>query len=407
MLESHKILAYLLIVVVSGLSTGSHAGTDCSIDVSIACGKTPSATFAGDGRLWATFVQGQHVYVSYSDDRGTAFSAPVKVNPHPEDIYTNGENRPKIRLGKDGQIYLSWTEKTRGMHTGNIRFSYSHDGGKSFEHPRTVNNDGLLTSHRFDQLYVSPSGLVYLAWLDKRDQVRARSSGEKYTGSAAYYAVSTDFGQSFGENFKLADHSCECCRMAIAPAGEDEAVVLWRHIFNANTRDHAIALLSADGKAGEFSRATYDNWQIDACPHHGPDLAYSAPGTYHMAWFSDGDDQKGIYYGQYNFSDGGVASVRAIDSGPGASHPQVLELAGHVFFVWKTFDGERTRIQMIESLDKGETWSAPRTVASTDAGSDHPILVKYADRLFLSWHVEQSYRFEQLWPAAGNRTKGD
>jgi len=407
MLESRKILAYLLIVVAPGLSTGSHAETDCSTDVSIHCGKTPSATFASDGRLWATFVQGQHVYVSYSDNQGAAFSAPVTVNPHPEDIYTNGENRPKIRLGNDGQIYLSWTEKTRGMHTGNIRFSYSHNSGKSFEQPRTVNNDGLLTSHRFDQLHVSPSGLVYLAWLDKRDQVRARSSGEKYTGSAVYYAVSTDSGQSFGKNFKLADHSCECCRLAIAPAGADGAAVLWRHIFNASTRDHAIALLSADGKVGDFNRATYDNWQIEACPHHGPDLAYSMPGTYHMAWFSDGDDQKGIYYGRYNFSDGSVASVRAIDSEPGASHPQVVELAGHVFFVWKTFDGDRTRVQMIESLDKGETWSALRTVASTDADSDYPILVKYADRLFLSWHVEQSYRFEQLWPGSDKRTKSD
>ena len=122
---------------------------------------------------------------------------------------------------------------------------------------------------------------------------------------------------------------------------------------------------------------------------------------------SIGDNQKGIYYGQYNFSDGSVASVHAIDSGPGASHPQVVELAGHVFFVWKSFDGDRTRIQMIESLDRGATWSALRTVASTDAGSDHPILIKYTDRLFLSWHVEQSYRFMQLWPDSSKRTKSD
>jgi len=403
MLEGNKTLVCLLIAAAYMMSRQSFAETDCNTEVSIDCGKTPSAIFASDGRLWATFVQGQYVYVSYSDNQGTAFSAPVKVNDLPEDIYTNGENRPKISLGNKGEIYLSWTEKTEGMHTGNIRFSYSLDDGKNFENPYTVNNDGLLTSHRFDQLYTSPSGLIYIAWLDKRDQVNARVSGDTYTGSAVYYAVSTNSGKSFGDNFKLADHSCECCRMAIAPAGRDNAAVLWRHIFAAGTRDHAIALLSKDGKTNGFDRASYDNWQVDACPHHGPDLAYSNDGTYHMAWFSDGNDQKGIYYGRYNFPDGSIANLRAIDAQPGASHPQVAELAGHVFFVWKTYDGERTRIQILESLDRGETWSAPRSVATTDASSDHPILVQHDDRLFLSWHVEQSYRFELLWPESGER----
>jgi len=403
MLEQKKILACLSIAAVNMMSPASVAGTNCNTEVSVHCGKTPSATFASEGRLWATFVQGKYVYVSYSDNQGSSFSAPVKVNDLPEDIYTNGENRPKISLGYKGEIYLSWTEKTEGMHTGNIRFSYSLDNGKNFENPYTVNNDGLLTSHRFDQLYTAPSGLIYIAWLDKRDRVNARASGGTYTGSAVYYAVSTNSGKSFGDNFKLADHSCECCRMAIAPAGRDNAALLWRHIFAAGTRDHAIALLSQDGKSNGFDRASYDNWQVDACPHHGPDLAYSDDGTYHMAWFSNGDDQKGIYYGRYNFPEASIANVRAIDAQPGASHPQVAELAGHVFFVWKTYDGERTRIQLLESLDKGKTWSTPRTVASTDASSDYPILVQHKDRLFLSWHVDQSYRFELLWPESGER----
>jgi hypothetical protein len=399
-MKRHTLLACLPILVatlVAALAApASFAEANCPTDLSIHCGETPSAIFASSGRLWTTFVQDQHVYVSYSDNQGEAYSTPVRVNPQPEDIYTNGENRPKIGLGNRGQIYLSWTEKTRGMHTGNIRFSYSLDGGRSFESPRTVNDDGLLTSHRFDQLYVSPSGKIFIAWLDKRDQVRRRASGSQYTGSAVYYAVSADSGKSFGENVKVADHSCECCRLAMAPATDDRVTVLWRHIFGVNTRDHAIALLSADGQASEFDRATYDDWKVDACPHHGPDLAYAAPGVYHTTWFSDGNDHKGIYYGRYNFSTASIESVRAVDTRPGASHPQVAGFAGQLFLVWKFFDGERTRIQVMESLDKGRTWSPQQTVSSTDSRSDHPMLVKHSDGVYLSWHVEKSYRLERL-----------
>ena len=401
------LLACLPILIATLTAPATFAGTNCPADLSIHCGETPSAVFASSGRLWTTFVQGQHVYVSYSDNQGETYSTPVRANPLPEAIYTNGENRPKIGLGNRGQVYLSWTEKTGGMHTGNIRFSYSLDGGRSFENPRTVNDDGLLTSHRFDQLYVSPSGKIFIAWLDKRDQVRLRAAGKQYTGSAVYYAVSANSGKSFGENIRVADHSCECCRLAMAPAGGDRVAVLWRHIFNATTRDHAIALLSADGQTSGFHRATYDDWQVDACPHHGPDMAYAAPGVYHMSWFSDGDDHKGIYYARYNFSSASIESVRAVDTRPGASHPQVAEFAGQLFLVWKFFDGERTRIQVMESLDKGRTWSAQRTVASTDSSSDHPVLITHSDGIYLGWHVEKSYQFERLRFTSKNSATGD
>ena len=404
-MKLNKLLVCLIALVACLAGPGAFADQNCPAEVSVHCGKTPSTVIANNGRQWTTFVQGQHVYVSYSDDLGTTYSTPTQINRQPENIYTNGENRPKIQLGKRGEVYLSWTEKTKGNHTGNIRFSYSLNGGKSFEPPRTVNNDGLLTSHRFDQLYVSPSGKVFVAWLDKRDQVKRRAAGGQYTGSAVYYAVSTDSGRSFGENIKVVDHSCECCRLAMAPAEEDNVALIWRHIFATNTRDHAVALLSADGPASDFNRATYDNWKVDACPHHGPDLAYAAAGSYHMAWFSDGEDHKGIYYGKYNFSDASIKSVHAVDTRPAASHPQVAEFAGHVYFVWKFFDGKRTTIEMIESQDKGNTWSAQQTIASTDSSSDHPLLVKHSDGIYLSWHVENSYRFERLHPRADNKTE--
>ena len=52
-------------------------------------------------------------------------------------------------------------------------------------------------THRFDALAVSPSGRIYVAWVDKRDLIAAKKTQKLYDGAAIYYAVSDDSGASF------------------------------------------------------------------------------------------------------------------------------------------------------------------------------------------------------------------
>ena len=139
-------------------------------------------------------------------------------------------NRPKIVVRK-GVIYVSYTRGLAKPMSGDIRFSRSTDGGKTFSAPVTVNDNREVISHRFETLGVNDRGQVFLAWLDKRDLSAAAKRGEKYAGAAVYYAVSDDGGASFRPNVKVADHSCECCRVAMAMDMDGSPVILWRHIF--------------------------------------------------------------------------------------------------------------------------------------------------------------------------------
>jgi hypothetical protein len=363
------------------------AAIDCSKTVSIHCGKTPSVAADGN-QIWAVFVQQEHVYLTRSTDTGATWSRPAKVNAEPEQIETNGENRPKLAV-TDKALLLSWTQKTAGRFTGDVRFTRSTNGGDSFAEPRTLNDDGLLTSHRFDSLQVTPDGRVLLAWLDKRDKVAAEARNENYSGSALYLAVSRDHGASFSANRRVAHHSCECCRVALAPASEGGWTILWRHLFEGGMRDHAFAQVSPNGEVLSLERATVDQWKIDACPHHGPALAPSSrPGRYHLAWFSDGTRHQGIYYGHRHSQAGVTRQVTAMDTSPSASHPQVLEHQGHVYFVWKWFDGDVMQILLRESNDHGESWSEARSLATTAGASDHPALVVMDDAPFLAWHTQ-------------------
>ena len=356
---------------------------------------TVAATFDGNGRLWLVSPRDGFIWLRYSDDIGKTFSAEVKVNATQENIAADGDNRPKIAIAQNGDIYVSYTKILEKPITGDIRLTRSTDGGKTFPEPVTVNDNREIISHRFEALGIGPQGTVWLAWLDKRDLSAAQRDHRPYTGAAIYYAESNDGGASFKPNVKIADHSCECCRVAMALDTDGKPVVFWRHIFGKNIRDHAMARLDA---TTEVLRVSYDNWEVDACPHHGPAISIGPDGVYHMVWFTAAPGQPGLIY--RNTRDRGAHFSGPIPFGnveAQAGHPDVLSLGKRVTIVWKEFDGERTVIYAKRSVDGGEMWSQGQVVATTSAASDYPLVIGNGGKVYLSWYAAiEGYRLIPL-----------
>jgi hypothetical protein len=343
-------------------------------------------------------VEGEGVYVASSPDLGGSFERAARVNPTPEAIDANGEGRPKLAISPRGTILVTWTQKLHKPYAGRIRFSRSIDGGKTFAPPRTLNDDGLVTGHRFDALGVSPRGEVVVAWIDKRDLEAAVARRQAYEGAAIYYATSGDDGLTFGPNRKVRDHACECCRLAIASEGSGEPILLFRDILPGGVRDHSLVRLVPGGPAPV--RATFDDWRIDACPHHGPSLSVGPDGTQHLAWFSgDGPRPGGVFYGRS--SDGGRSfgdpvRLGALDT---ASHPSVLATRDQVFVAWKERVEDGHQVLVRRAPDGHEGLGPAALAASTAHGSDHPLLVADAGRVYLSWFTDdEGYRLIPLGP---------
>ncbi|MCR4303089.1 MAG: glycoside hydrolase [Gallionella sp.] len=353
-----------------------------------------TASFDENGRLWLASVRDRHIYVSYSDDHGVTRSEPVKVNVEPENILGDGENRPKIIVRK-GVAYVSYTQGLAKPMSGDIRFSRSTDGGKSFSAPITVNDNREVISHRFDSMAVNGKGQIYIAWLDKREQSAAEKSGEKYNGSAIYYAMSDDGGVSFRSNVRIAGHVCECCRTVMAVDTDDYPVVTWRHIYDTNIRDHALVKL--DGKMAPV-RLSHENWNTSSCPHHGPSLSIAPDGIYHAAWFNNAPERRGLFYA-YSDDQGRTFSSPLnfgnLEAQP--AHPYVLSQGSRVYLAWKEFDGESTGIFGMHSIDGGKSWSAPEKLASTSDVSDWPLLIGNNNRVYLSWNTRrEGYRLIEI-----------
>lgn len=344
---------------------------------------------ARDGLVWLERAQG------LGDDTRPSFGQPVQVSREVQKIGTEGDARPKLAVGPQGQLYVTWTQALPTPYTGYVWFASSSDGGASFSAPVLVHHDRAEITHAFDSIAVAPNGRLYLSWVDKRDLVAAQAAGKPYPGAALYYTWSDDGGASFQPERKLADHSCECCRIALATKADGKAVALWRHVFDGGIRDHAMAEL--DGAAPvTVHRASFGGWKLGACPHQGPALAQGGDWGWHMAWF-DGGAKPGLYYARMD----GAAWVtspakRFGDLKQQASRPALASHGEQVWLVWKELTADSSLVKLALSADGGRSWQDSQQVASTAGASDHPQLVQWQGHTYLSWNTAQGWQWQRL-----------
>lgn len=342
------------------------------------------------GHLWVVDTVGEHVRVRRSDDMGRQFTQSTIVNPIGEALYAEGENRPKIVLGPQGELYVTWSQPQKTPWSGYVRFSRSLDGGTHFDTPRTVHTDKADITHRFDSLAVDGKGNIIVAWIDKRDLEAAKTSGKPYLGAATYYSWSTDRGEHFAPERKIIDQSCECCRIALARAPDGSVDAFFRAIYGDNIRDHAFTPLPIADDKLKVQRATFTQWHIEGCPHHGPSLAIDAAGTRHAVWFSVTAGKPTITYGQ--LVPGKEPLQQMAVATLGASHADLTVDGKHVWIVWHQMTAKGLDLMLRESTDGGVHFGEPRQIAHTDGASGWPKLVLWDHRAFVAWNPGGEFR---------------
>ena len=356
-----------------------------------------SLAFDAQGDLWRTIEKDGYIWVDSSHDLGKTFSKPVQVNPQPQKIGADAEARPKIAIGPQGYIYLTWTEALKKPFSGYIWFARSTNQGKSYEKPYIVHQDRSEITHRFDALNISKNGNITVSWVDKRDLIAAKAAGKVYDGAAIYYARSLDDGASFTTEQKLADNSCECCRIAFTNKPDGTAVAMWRHVFAGSERDHMLAEIpQSAGQAPTVQRATFGRWKIDGCPHHGAALASGGEAKdwwgYHMAWFDGGNDDTGknasLFYARMD-GDAWVSSPakKFGNHKNQAGHPALLSIGEKVWLAWRETEANTNTVMGMFSDDGGRSWGAAKIIARTLGQADYPQLIAHEHQVYLVWNT--------------------
>jgi hypothetical protein len=360
------------------------------------------AAFAPDGSLWWVGLNADNQLIIQSAPAGSPlqWSAPRVIDIGGDTLSADGENHPKLLFGPHNTVLIAYTKPLPNFN-GFVRMLRSTDGGKTFAAPVTVHADQQEITHRFESIGFDAQGVLHAIWIDKRDLEAAPKVGNKssYRGAAIYRTYSTDGGASFAPDTKVADHSCECCRIALAQGNDGVMNAMWRHVYEPDVRDHAFTALDATATTAPTVRATFDEWHVNGCPHHGPGLAAAADGGFHTVWFGvrqhDGAAASGVRYARLK-ADGSpdAQTVRRLPDDR-AEHASVMAHGQRVAVVWRSSDGMVSTLKAWLSTDGGKTFTE-RKLAQIQGDNDFARPVQQGARMAVVWRNPKEVQVHEL-----------
>ena len=332
------VAGWLLVACVAGCGAGRKPGDWVGVrevtPTFLAALGARDAALAADshGRVALTFVTrdssgGKDLWLSVSQDSGTTFEAPQRVNPRPGSVNSFPEGRPQAVFGAAGRLAVAWVERREGdAHAADIAVRGSGDGGRTLS-PMAIVNDDLedpkQAFHGFPALAFLPDGSLFAAWMDERE---LPATGEEPTRAAIFYAVSPDGGQNWSDNRMLTDAMCPCCRPVALSDSAGRVAIAYRSAMD-DVRDPAIAVLLRGGEQFALdAMISEDGWKLAGCPAVGSALTWNGPAGGHYAWYT-GADPPGVYVAPWRPESGLAGVKRGLnDSLSGASHPRLAAL---------------------------------------------------------------------------------
>jgi hypothetical protein len=402
----------------------------------------PALAADSDKNVYVVYVEhnadkSADVYLQKFDAAGNPSGEKTRINPEKGQVKAWYGDAPTIKTGRDGRVFVGWTAKTPNAEKPGasvLNLSVSSDGGKTFGAPVKVNDDLAPASHGMHSLAVGEDGRIFMAWLDERNlkaekaetaektdfgrsgEIRLpggfsvvkihhnsnrseKPSAEKKDemkheesepNSEVFFAASSDGGQTFSPNKKLAGDVCPCCKTSVVAAPDGKVYVGWRQVLENKFRHIAVAA-SIDGGANfeKPSIVSDDRWELNACPVSGASMIFD--GALKIVWYTAGAAGKpGLYYAESK--DGG----RTFD-------PRALLSAETVTGTSTILSepGQRSRVVFSEANGRVVVGSAENaadkfSVGPTIDGAQLPGAALVGEKLFVAFVREEKNK-RSVW----------
>jgi len=341
-----------------------------------------AVTFSADGTLWRLLPAKEFMSVDYSKDKGLTYSQAVRVNPIKQKINTWPENLPSIKVTKAGRIMVMYYAD--GEQKAMSYFSYSDDNGQSFAPSQLISHHAKTSMNYMTEMVLDKQDNVHFFWHDQRDE---SIDAELGASVLSLYHAKIEIGSENNIKNTLVSHAlCSCCRTAIKFTPTGLPVIFMRMVFANGTRDHVLLTKNKVSGWNSPRRISDDQWNIEACPEHGPALAVDELGRSHLAWFTLGKQRQGIFYAQtddYGKQVSKPLPLGNLDYLP--SHPDVIGLGEDVILAWTEFNGTNTVLYVQKSVNRGETWQPAKPLLSSKSSAGHAKLLTDNKHIFVSW----------------------
>jgi hypothetical protein len=286
-----------------------------------------------------------NLYMIQSQDNGTTFTDPVRVNSKEGDA-DPAYISPPVRFGPQGEIFVSWGrivphETFWGV--GDIRLARSTDGGKSFEPTIYPAINEPISEKLYADLAISSNGTILIPYVNN-ELIKVNESSIAYNMDQIDYITqmyvlrSDDDGKSF-DRITLDNEGCQCCDTATATGPNNEIYIAYRdsernkiqhddysnkYITNnseseyvdktaleqglievpvySTVRDIVISHTTDKGNGLQFSKPVKVQgleWYMNGCPSVGAGMQFDNNGTMHVGYFTgNGTEGSGYYYVQ-------------------------------------------------------------------------------------------------------------
>jgi len=179
-----------------------------------------SVTVNADGVVHVAWLDGREkikgkssAFYASSRDKGKTFSVNLKLSSGVCPCCRTAI----VASGKD--VYASWRNVSE-VSARDMIVSVSHDNGKSFLTPVTVNDDNWILAgcpHRGPSMTVDNKGVLYYTWYSEAEE----------GAPAVYFAFSTDKGATFSKRQKLPYSSGRFPDHSGVMSAADGAVAVW------------------------------------------------------------------------------------------------------------------------------------------------------------------------------------
>ncbi|HXG55933.1 MAG TPA: hypothetical protein VNJ03_11185 [Vicinamibacterales bacterium] len=261
-------------------------------------GIQPEAVRDAAGRIHLLYFSGApaggDLYYVRSDDDGTTFSSPLRVNSEPGSAIAAGTIRGgQLALGRNGRPHVAWNgsgtagvrgplDPSTGRAGAQMFYSRLNASSKSFEPQRgliqrTLHLDGG------GSIAADESGHVYVAWHGNDLDGAGRDEATR----SVWIARSSNDGQSFSREHSVWNRPtgvCACCALELFVVG-GAVHLMYRSATSLTNRD--IHFLTSTDRGRSFRGGRIDPWKINACPMTS--MSFAMTGTRLLgAWETEG-----------------------------------------------------------------------------------------------------------------------
>ncbi|WP_198174934.1 sialidase family protein [Spirosoma arboris] len=320
-----------------------------------------------------------------STDGGQTFGEPTRISL-PATTSAHGEDVPKLIFKGDGtrMVVFSLPKPTSdALRAGNLLYKRSSDQGKTWSQEQPIHRDTTAgKSHSYAELTRLPNGEVGLIWLDEKLANRE--------GRTVRFTQTVASG-GFGPEIVVDSNACQCCRPGIVVDKEGRIYLTYRDWLSAETglgaRDISYTVSTDGGQS--FSQPTVlvnDNWQINACPHSGPQLFVQDEAVY-ATWYSGTSNHAGIRLARLDKS-----QTPELIAGSNRTHPQLTGWPdGRLAMVWEELVGEapdayrQTMVRIYAANGEFRT----KALTATGELTSLPVLLPTSTGLLVAYQVWQ------------------